>query len=193
MVTSAPQLAASLCQNVCSSACISLFTKITCNTDLPLCLFKAVSHCYLKCCLPGHSTHFAPNKTVHNSHIVHYFSINSRIIWFFSIKPRKLFLQQTAINLEKGMAAHSSALAWKIPCMEESGGLQSVGSIRVRHDWSNSSSSRNKLFAFTKNWNWLMSWLVNTCLVYAPTIDYHLCTRYLSKISIPFLLTLWKQ
>ena len=29
--------------------------------------------------------------------------------------------------LEEGMATHSSILAWKIPCMEEPGGLQSMG------------------------------------------------------------------
>ena len=36
--------------------------------------------------------------------------------------------------LEKEMATHSSTLAWKIPWMEESGGLQSMGSQRVGHD-----------------------------------------------------------
>ena len=36
--------------------------------------------------------------------------------------------------LEKEMAVHSSTLAWKIPWMEESGRLQSMGSLRVRHD-----------------------------------------------------------
>ena len=37
--------------------------------------------------------------------------------------------------LEEGMATHSSVLAWKIPMdREEPGGLQSVGSQRVRHD-----------------------------------------------------------
>ena len=36
--------------------------------------------------------------------------------------------------LGKEMAAHSSTLAWKIPWMEKPGGLQSVGSQRVRHD-----------------------------------------------------------
>ena len=36
--------------------------------------------------------------------------------------------------LEKEMATHSSILAWKIPWMEKAGGLQSVGSQRVRHD-----------------------------------------------------------
>ena len=36
--------------------------------------------------------------------------------------------------LEKEMATHSSTLAWKIPWMEEPGGLQSMGSRRVGHD-----------------------------------------------------------
>ena len=36
--------------------------------------------------------------------------------------------------LEKGIAAHSSSVAWRIPWMEEPGGLQSVGSKRVRRD-----------------------------------------------------------
>ena len=36
--------------------------------------------------------------------------------------------------LEKEMATHSSTLAWKIPWMEEPGGPQSMGSLRVGHD-----------------------------------------------------------
>ena len=36
----------------------------------------------------------------------------------------------------KGMAAHFSILAWRIPWTEEPGGLQSMGSWRVRHDWT---------------------------------------------------------
>ena len=39
--------------------------------------------------------------------------------------------------LEKKTATHSSVLAWKIPGMEEPGGLPSMGSHRVGHDWSN--------------------------------------------------------
>ena len=42
--------------------------------------------------------------------------------------------------LEKEMATHSSILAWRIPWMEELGGLQSTGSQRVRHDWATSLS-----------------------------------------------------
>ena len=36
--------------------------------------------------------------------------------------------------LEKGMATHSSILAWEIPWTEEPAGIQSTGSQRVRHD-----------------------------------------------------------
>ena len=35
---------------------------------------------------------------------------------------------------EEGMATHSSILIWRIPWTEEPGGLQSMGSQRVRHD-----------------------------------------------------------
>ena len=37
--------------------------------------------------------------------------------------------------LEERAATNSSILAWKIPWTEEPGGLQSIGSQRVRHDW----------------------------------------------------------
>ena len=42
--------------------------------------------------------------------------------------------------LEKGMLTHSSIFAWEIPWTEEPGGLQSIGSQRVRHDWATSLS-----------------------------------------------------
>ena len=38
--------------------------------------------------------------------------------------------------LEKGMATHSGILAWRIPWREEPGGLQSMESQRVRHNWA---------------------------------------------------------
>ena len=53
--------------------------------------------------------------------------------------------------LEKAMAPHSSTLAWKIPWMEEPGGLQSMGSLRVGHDWATSLS----LFTFM---HWRRKW-----------------------------------
>ena len=49
------------------------------------------------------------------------------------------------------MATHSSILAWRIPCTEEPGGLQSMGSQRVRHDWVTNSF-------IEENW-WTSLWL----------------------------------
>ena len=46
---------------------------------------------------------------------------------------------------EKAMAPHSSTLAWKIPWTEDPGRPQSMGSLRVGHDWATSLS----LFTFT--------------------------------------------
>ena len=43
------------------------------------------------------------------------------------------------------ITSHSSTLAWKIPWAEEPGRLQSMGSLRVGHDWATSLS----LFTFT--------------------------------------------
>ena len=50
-----------------------------------------------------------------------------------------------ALLSEKTMAPHFSTLAWKIPWMEEPGGLQFMGSLRVGHEWATSFS----LFTFT--------------------------------------------
>ena len=44
------------------------------------------------------------------------------------------YLTYMQSNLEKAMAPHSSTLAWKIPWMEEPGRLQSMGSLKVKHD-----------------------------------------------------------
>jgi len=46
--------------------------------------------------------------------------------------------------LEKEMATHSSVLAWRTPGMGEPGGLQSMGSHRVGHDWSNLAAAARK-------------------------------------------------
>ena len=47
-------------------------------------------------------------------------------------------LLQMHFSMEKATVPHSSTLAWKIPWMEEPGGLQSMGLLRVGHDWATS-------------------------------------------------------
>ena len=60
-------------------------------------------------------------------------------------------LHSSHMLTEKAMAPHSSTLAWKIPWTEEPGRLQSMGSLRVGHDWATSLS----LFTFI---HWRRKW-----------------------------------
>ena len=64
---------------------------------------------------------------------------NNKIIKQINLK--KIFKERNRLHpavtredLEKAMAPHSSTLAWKIPWVEEPGRLQSMGSLRVRHN-----------------------------------------------------------
>ena len=51
-----------------------------------------------------------------------------------SVKKTQVWSLGWEDPLEKEMATHSSILAWEIPWTEEPGGLQSMGSERLRHD-----------------------------------------------------------
>ena len=64
--------------------------------------------------------------------------------------------------LEKEMATHSSVLAWRIPGAGEPGGLPSMGSHRVGHDWSDLAEAVAKLSLpretkVTTAWKWLFN------------------------------------
>ena len=52
----------------------------------------------------------------------------------FLIQGPALLSRSLGLGVGEGMAPHSSTLAWKIPWMEELGRLESMGSLRVRHD-----------------------------------------------------------
>ena len=53
--------------------------------------------------------------------------------------------------LEKEMATHSIALVWRIPGTAESGGLPSMGSHRVGHDWSDLAAAA-RVYQFLLDW-----------------------------------------
>ena len=73
--------------------------------------------------------------------------------------PHLLKAALQGIYTAKAMAPHSSTLAWKIPWMEESGRLQSMGSLKVGHNWATSLS----LFTFL---HWRRKW--QPTLVFLP-------------------------
>ena len=87
--------------------------------------------------------------------------------------------------LEKEMATHSSVLAWRVPGMGEPGGLPSLGSHRVRHDWSDFAAA-----AAVVSSNVLCS-LGLLLLVTYLTVLFHNCLDYsLSfQFHINFILT----
>ena len=75
----------------------------------------------------------------HSERCLSCFHTNFKIVCSSSVKNARhcgfdLHFSNGVTHLEKVMAPHSSTLAWKIPWMEEPGGLQSMGSQRVRHD-----------------------------------------------------------
>ena len=57
--------------------------------------------------------------------------------------------------LEKGMAAHSSILAWRIPWTEEPGGLRPMGFKGVEHDWSNLGRTHAEVYGLSNDWAFL--------------------------------------
>ena len=70
----------------------------------------------------------------------------SKRLFYTSVSLLLSFIQGYHYHLSKfhiyalTMALHSSTLAWKIPWTEEPGRLQSMGSLRVGHDWATSLS-----------------------------------------------------
>ena len=69
----------------------------------------------------------------------------------YSSDKNAMYKRTTKVEVEKAMAPHSSTLTWKIPWTEEPGGLQSMGSLRLRYDWATSLS----LFTFM---HWRRKW-----------------------------------
>ena len=93
------------------------------------------------------SEHIYSMKTIHST-CYKFECLQSYLSPIYIIDPLPLF---ASLHLEKAMAPHSSTLAWKIPWMEDPGGPQSMGSLRVRRDWVTSLS----LFTFM---HWRRKW-----------------------------------
>ena len=73
------------------------------------------------------------------------------------------------------MATHSSVLAWRIPGMGEPGGLPSMGSHRVRHDWSDlTAAAIKKSYFHTKN-SAYNSFLPHSSLPKRPLLQFLVC------------------
>ena len=76
-------------------------------------------------------------------------------------------------SLEKGMATHFSIFAWRIPWTEEPGGLQSLGSQRVRRDWvTNSNQLTNTYCSYCSYCSWQNNRILNEELPRSVGVQY---------------------
>ena len=90
-------------------------------------------------CLQCSSPSPCPANPVHPTG--HHFRTPGLCVGLFQMPPEHQYLSPPhPVLMEKATATHSSTLAWKIPWAEEPGGLQSMGSRRVGHDWVTSLS-----------------------------------------------------
>ena len=82
-------------------------------------------------------------------------------------------------SLEKGVATHSSILAWRILWMEEPGRLQSIGSQRVRHDEQWTLSLSHYLHFLWWPIGWVYTHHLAICFLFVPSI---LCFLFVPSI-----------
>ena len=78
--------------------------------------------------------------------------------------------------LEKGMATHSSILAWTLPCTEKPGGYSSCWLQRVGHNWSYAARHSLELLIYNvflgKNAKWVLNiWCNFQCTWFTPIYD----------------------
>ena len=105
-------------------------------------------------------THHFANKILYSQS----YGFSSSCVWMWELYYKEgcmpknwcfwiVVVDKTLLSplVEKAIAPHSSSFAWKIPWMEEPGGLQSMGSLRVGHKWATSLS----LFTFM---HWRRKW-----------------------------------
>ena len=86
------------------------------------------------------------------------------LVWIFFSNFKTFYFVLGYSRLEKAMATHSSTLAWRILGIREPGGLPSMGSRRVGHNWNDLAAA-----AAAETW-----WLTTSCLsVYLLSDTFH--------------------
>ena len=91
--------------------------------------------------------------------------------------------------LDKGMATHSSILAWRIPWTEEPGGLQSMGLQRVGHDWVTNIHTHTYSLSTVQKWESLFwkehprVWLDNLSIGRLSMIHYGVNQPFQQKLG----------
>ena len=104
--------------------------------------------------------------------------------------------------LEEGITTHSSILAWEIPWTEKPGGLQSMGSQRVGHNWSNLAHTigntkkkweREKIRSFSGILSDNMFCLFPGLHIWNGASEFWIITYMVGVLIEPLALTNWKM
>ena len=91
--------------------------------------------------------------------------------------------------LEEEMATHSSVLAWRIPWTEQPGGLPSMGSHRVRHNWSDLAA------AAAEKWKCVAGYNPGVTVLLDPVLQAELaCLKTGGKLRyLSLVISLWSK
>ena len=91
-------------------------------------------------------------------------------------------------SLEKQMATHSSILAWRIPCTEEPGRLQSMGSQRGGYDWATNTHTHTYVLLLLLNHSVASDSLLPHGLQHArlpcPSLSPGVCSNYICILLV---------
>ena len=113
-------------------ACVSLTKAV--GTFLNHCAFIAKCLCLIPFTKSDKNMDFLESEAIFLfSEYMIYFCFSGTINFSFHVSAC-IYLYIRIATLEEEMATHSSSLAWKTPWTEEPGRLQSMESLRVRHD-----------------------------------------------------------
>ena len=85
--------------------------------------------------------------------------------------------------LEKEMATHSSVLAWRIPGMGEPGGVPSMGSHRVGHDWSDLAAAAAHTYMYIYVNTYIVLDWGTVCIMWSVWLDNSFTHVHISMAS----------
>ena len=127
-----------------------LFGWITCRLQ---------SLCVVDFCLPPDNSQCPLALSLVDSHSNLTMVLKSELYHPNSMTEKaKAERQEVACLMEKAMAPHSSLLAWRIPGTGEPGGLPSMGSHRVGHNWSDLAAAAACLEPWLNGGEWVRTW-----------------------------------
>ena len=125
-----------------------------------------------------------------------------RAIYLYSGLPQRLSTKRIHLQcrrlgldscredpLQKEMATYSSIPVWRIPWTEEPGGLQSMGSQRVKHDWATEQQQSSYIYSACH----YLPWHISLCTYYRLPLSKYKCLMGSKLALLTAVSQWWKQ